>query len=81
MHNDIFMAKNAEGEYRIAGNFRGDKIFRGSAILRHFVGNIFVVAACTACIKVGKVASFVGKIFVVRPPTTKTTNITRYTVS
>ena len=41
--------KNAEeGEYRIAGNFRGDKIFRGSAILRHFVGNIFVVAACTA---------------------------------
>ena len=36
-------------------------------------------------VKVGKVASFVGKIFVVRPPTTKTTNfcptkITRYTV-
>ncbi len=35
-------------------------------------------------VKVGKVASFVGKIFVVRPPTTKTTNIcptkiTRYT--
>ncbi len=26
-------------------------------------------------VKVGKVASFVGKIFVVRPPTTKTTNI------
>ena len=25
--------------------------------------------------KVGKVASFMGKIFVVRPPTTKTTNI------
>ncbi len=38
------------------------------------MGNIFVVAACTAG-KVGKVASFVGKIFVVRPPTTKTTNI------
>ncbi len=33
--------------------------------------NIFVVAAWI----VGKVASFVGKIFVVRPPTTKTTNI------
>ena len=36
-------------------------------------------------VKVGKVASFVGKIFVVRPPTTKTTNIlptkiTRYCV-
>ena len=26
-------------------------------------------------VKVGKVASFVGKIFVIRPPTTKTTNI------
>ena len=33
--------------------------------------NIFVVAACTT----GKGASFVGKIFVVRAPTTKTTNI------
>ncbi len=33
--------------HRIAGNFRGQNI-RGSAILRHFVGNIFVVAACTA---------------------------------
>ncbi len=36
-------------------------------------------------VKVGEVASFVGKIFVVRPPTTKTTKIfptkiTRYTV-
>ncbi len=36
-------------------------------------------------VKVGKVASFVGKIFVVRPPTTKTKNIlphkiTRYMV-
>ncbi len=39
------------------------------------MGNIFVVGACTAGKKVGKVASFVGKIFVVRPPTTKTTNI------
>ncbi len=39
--------------------------------MRHFVGNIFVVAACT---KVGKVASFVGKIFI-RHSTTKTTNI------
>ncbi len=46
----------------------------GSAILGHFVGNIFVVGACTA-VKVGKVASFVGKIFVVRFSTTKTTNI------
>ena len=47
---------------------------RGSAILRHFVDNIFVVAAWIVG-KVGKVTSFVGKIFVVRPPTTKTTNI------
>ena len=38
------------------------------------MGNIFMVGACTAG-KVGKVASFVGKIFVVRSPTTKTTNI------
>ncbi len=38
------------------------------------MGNIFVVAACTAG-KGRQVASFVGKIFVVRPPTTKTTNI------
>ena len=37
--------------YRIAGNFRGTKyswFIRGSAILIHFVGNIFVVGACTA---------------------------------
>ena len=33
------------------------------------MGNIFVVAACTAG-KGSKVASFVGKIFVVRPLTT-----------
>ncbi len=26
----------------------GEQNIRGSAILRHFVGNIFVVAACTA---------------------------------
>ncbi len=39
------------------------------------MGNIFVVGAFTAQVKVGKVALFVGKIFVVRPPTTKTTNI------
>ena len=45
-----------------------------SAMLRHFVGNIFVVAACTAC----KIATFVGKIFVARPSTTKTTNILPY---
>ncbi len=50
----------------------GRQNIRGSAILRHFVGNIFVVGACTAD-KVGKVALFVGKIFMVRPPTTKTT--------
>ena len=36
------------------------------------MGNIFVVAACTAGKGIGKVASFVGKIFVVKPPTTKT---------
>ena len=35
------------------------------------MGNIFSwFGACTAG-KVGKVSSFVGKIFVVRPPTTK----------
>ncbi len=42
------------------------------------MGNIFVVGACTAGKgrpEVSKVASFVGKIFVVSPPTTKTTNI------
>ena len=33
--------------YHIAGNF-GGKNLRGSAILRHFVGNIFMVGACTA---------------------------------
>ena len=32
------------GKYRIASNFRGTKYL----LLRHFVGNIFVVAACTA---------------------------------
>ncbi len=38
----------------------------------HFVDLIFVVAACTAVkvVKVGKVVSFVGKIFVVRASTT-----------
>ena len=34
-------------DYCIAGNFGGQNI-RGSAILRHFMGNIFVVGACTA---------------------------------
>ncbi len=38
------------------------------------MGNIFVVAACTAG-KGRQGRLFVGKIFVVRPPTTKTTNI------
>ncbi len=35
-------------DYRIASNFRGQNICGGLAILRHFVGNIFVVGACTA---------------------------------
>ncbi len=39
------------------------------------MGNIFVVAVLALQVKVGKVASFMSKIFVVRPPTTKTTNI------
>ena len=48
------------------------------------MGNIIVVELALQ-VKVGKVASFVGKIFVVRPSTTKTTNIcptkiTLYTV-
>ncbi len=63
--------------YRIAGNFRGTKylwFIRGSAILIHCVGNISWLELALQ-VKVGKVASFVGKIFVVRPPTTKTTNI------
>ncbi len=38
------------------------------------MGDIFVVAACTAG-KGRQGRLFVGKIFVVRPPTTKTTNI------
>ncbi len=66
----------------IAGNFWGQNI-RGSAILRHFVGNIFVVAACTAG-KGRQGPSFVGKMFVVRPPTTNILpheNYTHYTVA
>ncbi len=65
-HSLVFMTN-----VRIAGNFRGTKY----SWLRHFVGNIFVVAACTA--------GFIHwvKIFVVRPPTTKTTKITRYNLS
>ncbi len=35
-------------KYRIADNIFGGQNIRGSAILRHFVGNIFVVGACTA---------------------------------
>ncbi len=46
-------------KYRIAGNFRGTKYSWLELALQ---------------VKVGKVASFVGEIFVVRPPTTKTTN-------
>ncbi len=38
------------------------------------MGNIFVVAACTAG-KGRQGRLFMGKIFVVRPPTTKSTNI------
>ena len=44
------------------------------AILRHFTWVIFSWLELALQVKVGKVASFVGKIFVVRPPTTKTTN-------
>ena len=36
---------------------------------------IFLWLELALQVKVGKVASFVGKIFVVRPPITKTTNI------
>ncbi len=53
---------------RIAGNFWGTIII---FVFSQFVVFIFVVAACTA----GKVASFVGKIFVVQYSTTKTTDI------
>ena len=43
----------------------------------HFLDNIFVIAVAKVHINtVGKVTSFVGKIFVVRPSTTKTTKIT-----
>ncbi len=45
----------------IAGNFRGSK-YSWFSNISQFVVYIFVVAACTA----GKVASFVGKIFVVQ---------------
>ncbi len=64
--------KVLSSKYRIAGKTKYS--WFSNKLLRHFVGNIFVVAACTAG-KGSKVASFVGKIFVVRPPTTKTTNI------
>ncbi len=40
----ILLANNNES---VPYSFGGQNI-RGSAILRHFVGNIFVVAACTA---------------------------------
>ena len=70
----IIVHPRTNSKYRKAGNFRGTNI-RGSAILRHFVDNVFVVSAWIVGKEVGKVASFVGKIFVVRPPTTKTTNI------
>ena len=55
--------------YRIAGNFGGQNI-HGSAILRHFVGKMFVFGTYTAGKGINKVASFVGKIFVVRLSTT-----------
>ncbi len=47
-------------QYRIAGNFRGTKYSWFSNIC----------GSRLHCRKVDKVASFVGKIFVVRPPTT-----------
>ncbi len=48
----------------------------GSAIFSQFR----VLFSWLLQIKVGKVASFVGKIFMVQCSTTKTTNITLYTV-
>ena len=44
------------------------------------MGNIFVVGACTAGKGIGKVASFVGKIFVVKPPTTNILPHENYTL-
>ncbi len=38
----------------------------GSAIISQFVVYIFVAAACTAGKGIGKIASFVGKIFMVQ---------------
>ncbi len=72
-----------------AGNFQGTKYswFSNIETLRGY--NIFVVGVWLEFalqVKVGKVASFVGKIFVVIPTTTKTkifcpTKITLYTVA
>ncbi len=61
--------------YRIAGNFRGTKYSWFSNIETLISWVIFSWLELALQVKVGKVASFVGKIFVVRPPTTKTTNI------
>ncbi len=51
--------------YRIAGDFWGAKY--------SWLAIFIVIAALQ--VKVGKVGSFVGKIFVVRPSTPKTTNL------
>ncbi len=61
-------------KYRIAGNFQGGKIF----VIEQYVVISWIIFSWLLLalqVKVGKVASFVGKIFVVKPPTTKTTNI------
>ncbi len=63
--------------YRIAGNFRGSKYSRGSAIFRQFHVFIYSCLLLALQVKVGKVASFVGTIFVLQCSTiyTKPTNI------
>ena len=57
-------------------NFRGDKIFVVEQYLViDFSWILFSWLELALQVKVGKVSSFVGKIFVVRPSTIKTTNI------
>ncbi len=69
IHSKIIHSKSIHTcIYRIAGNFRG------SAISSQFVV-LFSWFLLGLQVKVGKVASFVGKIFVVHYSTTKTMNI------
>ena len=44
-------------------------------MVEQYLVSSWILFYCSLQVKVGKVASFVGKIFVLRDSTTKTTNI------